>query len=240
MFRAGTSLLFLASLGCPEKPAPTAEASASEKVVLVANGVPVYREDLQRLGGFVRSFFYNLSPEYAESVALVNSLLPRAVSLAHYRDRVEPLRKKMEEARERIAQGEDFDRVGREVSDYPVGAEDPQQEWAGFQKLDYLVGEWLFSLKPGEVSPPILTRHGWYLIRVMEQNFPPNRLRSTARFRAIILAFDKGPEFDRQLHRWIDEAEIRVLDADYERVVPEWVKHRAGARSWKPIEVEGK
>ena len=104
-------------------------------------------------------------------------------------------------------------------------------------KLDYLLGEWLFSLKPGEVSRPILTRHGWYVIKVIERKEPANRLKWAGRFHSIILAFDKDKEFDRNLQKWQDEAEIELVDAAYERVVPEWVKFRPGIRKWRTAEI---
>lgn len=237
----GLSLsLLLVACGCGDSKTPKDAAPAADpKIAMTVDGVPIEKAEVERIAGFITTYFYNLSFEEACGIALVNSLIPRAASLAHFGDAaVEKQRERIYAIAKRLDAGEDFYTVGNEASDLPVKSSDnPDLEWGSLAKLDFLLGEWLFSLPIGGVSKPVLTRHGWYIMKVIEHRFPASRSHASGRFHAIICAFDKSADFEQQIRGWVNKSEIRIVDPAYDKLLPEWMKYRPGARTWRPLEI---
>lgn len=239
--RAGFATTVLLVCGCrgDGKTAESSDAQAEKAVALVVDGISIEKAEVDRLAEFLRGFFYNLSPDEARGAVLVNSLVPRAASLAHFgAAEVEKQRQRILAAAKRLDAGEDFYKVGEEMADLPVRSpETPELEWAALSKLDFLLGEALFSLPVGSVSKPILSRHGWYILKVIERKILASRSHATGRFHAIVCAFEKSPDFESRIREWTNKAEIRIVDPAYDRILPEWMKYRPGARTWRPMEI---
>jgi len=76
----------------------------------------------------------------------------------------------IEEIRQKIILGESFSQLAKEFSEDPGSA--PGGGDLGFMKRGTLVKEYeevAFSLKPGELSPPIRTSFGFHLIELLEK-----------------------------------------------------------------------
>lgn len=230
----------LAGFGCDREiatptAAPTTVKQGSDVVVRV-DGVPILREDVERLAKFIQLSYYNLSLEYASTVALGNSLLARAAALAHFADKVEPLKLQIEQIHEKIVAGEDFASLAESVSDFALTTDSPSAEMGVIGKLDYLIGEKLGDLKAGQTSSPILTKIGWCLVHLDENAQPVKHLKAALRFQSIVLAFDKVQPY-LTAQQLLDEAAIEIVDPEFHKIVPEWAKYRPGARQAKPIDL---
>ncbi len=224
-----------AFLGCGPSSSPTRDEKNS--AALRVNGVDLHGRDIDRVAKFVVKIFPNTSPEHAKTVALINTLIPQAVSLSHHRERIEPLRKTAEEARRRILAGEDFRKVAEELADFPPPPE-AEESWSPVYRLDYLLGEWAFSLELGELSAPILTRNGWYLLRVKDRELRDPPRTSRTKMEAMLFSFEPEEEWEPLLRQWVEEADIQILDPEYERIVPEKYKFRTDARKWELLDPE--
>ncbi len=72
------------------------------------------------------------------------------------------------EARLRLLRGEDFAAVARAVSQGPAAEAGGDLGWFERGQLPKDLEDWVFSLKPGAISPVIDTTYGYHVIRVAE------------------------------------------------------------------------
>ncbi|MGC3874852.1 SurA N-terminal domain-containing protein [Halomonas sp. GXIMD04776] len=115
-------------------------------------------------------------------------------------------RQRLEKARERLQQGDDFADLAAEYSDDETTADD--QGDLGFISrgfFDEAFEEAAYSLKPGQVSDIVETNNGLHLIKVTELDLPPfEEMRDTLRQE---LALEQaGDRFNEQAQRLIDES----------------------------------
>lgn len=228
----------IAACDPPKAPTPPAKTRGPKDVVVKVNGVPILREDVERLAKFVQASYYNLSFDYACTAAIGNSLIPRAACISKFQDMVEPLHVQIDQVHAKLKAGEDFGKMAETISDYPLTVSSPSQEIGVLGKMDYLLSEWLAVLKPGEISEPILTKLGWIILRLDPEGAQKFHLRASVNFQSILLAFDKEAPY-ANAQKFVDEAKIEIIDPDYEKIVPEWVKFGPG-RQTKTVEVQAK
>nr|WP_299239923.1 SurA N-terminal domain-containing protein [uncultured Halomonas sp.] len=115
-------------------------------------------------------------------------------------------RQRLEEARQRLQQGDDFAALAREYSDDETTADD--QGDLGFISrgfFDEAFEEAAYSLTPGQVSEIVETDNGLHLIKVTELDVPPfEEMRDTLQQE---LALEQaGDRFNDQAQRLIDES----------------------------------
>lgn len=117
----------------------------------------------------VRAFYERTKQGYISKEAAVNV---RHILVSWGKDasndEQKKAREKIEQARKRILEGEDFVEVAKKFS------EDKSAYYGGhlgYIKLGYMPPEFdkaAFSLKPGEISEIVKTKHGYHLLTVMD------------------------------------------------------------------------
>jgi peptidyl-prolyl cis-trans isomerase D len=85
-------------------------------------------------------------------------------------DAVEKVRKKAVEVLKLAKEGEDFSELAKQYSEGP--SKDSGGYLGEFRKKDMLgpFSDKAFSMQPGEISDPVLTRIGWHIIKVEKVN----------------------------------------------------------------------
>jgi parvulin-like peptidyl-prolyl isomerase len=77
------------------------------------------------------------------------------------------VRNRAREIRERIIEGEDFSEMAQRVSAAPTAASGGDMGWIQMPST-YLIDTTLAALEPGEVSPPMATPKGYWLVKLEE------------------------------------------------------------------------
>ncbi|WJW75907.1 peptidylprolyl isomerase [Thiohalobacter sp. IOR34] len=125
------------------------------------------------------------------------------------------VRQRLEQLKERIENGDDFDTLCRSHSQDKVSAaKGGDLGWVGPGELVPRFEEAMRKLQPGEISEPIKTRYGWHLIQVLERRSHDSTadLRR-ARAREIIRKRKTEEELQLWLRRLRDEAYVEYRDS---------------------------
>lgn len=122
----------------------------------------------------------------------------------------EQARERIEAIRARIAAGEDFAEVAKEVSDDTL-TRNQGGDMGWFEAYAYgtAVGDMLTSLEDGELSEPFRSNAGWHIVERLgtrEQNVTQERLREQAR--ETIARRKSDEELERFMRQLRDEAFI--------------------------------
>ena len=209
----------------PEKPADGLEVEDAAVVALLADQAARVRE------------FYDQHPErykQPERVRARHVLLRVAPDATE--EQVAELRKQADAARARVAGGEDFAVVAKELSEDPGSKE--QGGDLGFFARGQMVPpfeEVAFSLEPGQLSEVVKTDFGFHVIRVEERKAAEERsFDDAAREIAEELvrndrARTLAEEQEKALETAVGEGKTLVdaardLDLDIQR--PDWVTRR--------------
>lgn len=234
--------IFLSSIACSNSTQTVnAKSSASSNGIAVkVNGVPIERAEIERLAKFFQSFNSNYAFEYCCAVVLGNSLLPRAATISHFQEQVESLKLKIGKIRERATAGEDFVMLV-ETEGIPslMEEEDKPGLRSGYgYKMDVLLTEWLYSLAPGEISPPILTQYGWQILKLGVDRPLGHQLRMAIPYYSVLLPLEEGLG-PAKIHEFLEQAKIEIIDPECERWVPEWAKFGPGLRKMQEAAFSG-
>lgn len=120
------------------------------------NQIEVKDEELQEL--------------YQKEVAGLSEQRQAAHILLEVNDKLtdEQAKAKLDEAKKRLEQGEDFAKLATELSQDPGSATNGGDlGYAGPGVYDPAFEEALYALKQGEVSAPVRTDYGWHLIKLL-------------------------------------------------------------------------
>lgn len=112
---------------------------------------------------------------YQQEIAGLAEQRQAAHILVEVSDKVsdEEARKRIEEIAGRVAGGEDFAALARELSEDPGSREDGGDlGFAGPGVYDPDFEKALYALKQGEVSAPVRTDYGWHLIKLLAVKAP--------------------------------------------------------------------
>lgn len=112
---------------------------------------------------------------YQQEIAGLAEQRQAAHILVEVSDKVsdEEARKRIEEIAGRVAGGEDFAALARELSEDPGSREDGGDlGFAGPGVYDPDFEKALYALKQGEVSAPVRTDYGWHLIKLLAVQAP--------------------------------------------------------------------
>jgi peptidyl-prolyl cis-trans isomerase SurA len=105
--------------------------------------------------------------------------------------------------RERIAAGEPFDQVAKEISQGPTAAEGGDLGWLGMQDLLPELARAVSKMKSGELSQPIETENGAHVVLLED-----SKLKEPTGFeeaKAPIQQRLYQQEVERQMRLWVDE-----------------------------------
>ncbi len=236
-------ILLLGLLSCADA-STSAKAGKSSKtsgVALKVNDVPIERAEIERLAKFFQSFNPNYSFEHCCAVVLGNSLLARAASVSHFRDRVDLLKKQIEEIHRRALNGEDFVQLVQTEGVAPMDEDETKpglRSGYGY-KMDFLLTEWLYSLAPGEISPPILTQYGWQIVKLGVDRPLGHQLRMAIPYYSIFLPFAEEGLGPVKVREFLEQAKIEIIDPECDRWVPEWAKFGPGVRKMQEAAFSG-
>jgi peptidyl-prolyl cis-trans isomerase D len=78
-------------------------------------------------------------------------------------------RQRINQARERLDQGEDFAELAKELSQGPSAAQGGDLGWFSRGSMVEAFEDAAFALQPGDISPPVKTRFGLHLIKVEDR-----------------------------------------------------------------------
>lgn len=117
----------------------------------------------------------------------------------------------------RIAAGEDFAEVAREVSEDPYAAKGGDMGWAHSGTLSEGLEEATVNLKPGEIAGPIESLYGYHIIKLHAREL--SKLKPFEDLNLVKLKKDlKASEHKRLLREWhdslIENATIVYLDVN--------------------------
>ncbi|MGW8309723.1 MAG: peptidylprolyl isomerase [Thiogranum sp.] len=129
----------------------------------------------------------------------------------------EEVRTRIEQLRERIAQGEDFATLARANSQDPgSGSEGGELGWVTPGQMVPEFEKAMNELEIGEVSQPVKSRFGWHLIQVLERRERDNTTDyQRARARESIRKRKTDEELEIWLRRLRDESYVEYhLDRD--------------------------
>lgn len=87
-------------------------------------------------------------------------------------------------ARERLAKGEDFEALSREMSRAPNAAEGGAIGWVERGQLPPEFEAAVFPLQPGQASAPVASNAGWHVFQVVERQPAASAAADSARQRA--------------------------------------------------------
>ena len=115
---------------------------------------------------------------------------------------------------ERLRHGEKFEELSRNYSDGPEAKEGGLMGWVRQGQLLPELDEALFRMQPGEVSPPIPTRLGYHLLKVLDRRSLSADEAGEARRRLEQRLYQE--KFTQALSQWLNElrqrAYIQVLN----------------------------
>jgi hypothetical protein len=89
-----------------------------------------------------------------------------------------------EKARERLARGEDFEALSREMSRAPNAGEGGAIGWVERGQLPPEFEAAVFPLQPGQASAPVASNAGWHVFQVIERQQAASAAGGSARQRA--------------------------------------------------------
>jgi parvulin-like peptidyl-prolyl isomerase len=102
----------------------------------------------------------------------------------------------------RIQKGEEMSELARKYSIAPEAESGGEISWVAQEHLDGSMGNVVFSLAPGELSPVIKTPYGYHIFEVLSVR----------------------PEFIKELPEVIQEIESRLLHQKREIFLEEWLE----------------
>jgi len=163
-----------------------------EEVLLAASGEPRDRSLPPTVrGARTREALARLCPPpplpgEAEIDAFLASRppLPATGDRLRLRQLILPDRASAEKARERLARGEEFEALSREMSRAPNANEGGAIGWVERGQLPPEFEAAVFSLAPGQPSAAVASNAGWHVFQVVERQPAASAAADTARQRA--------------------------------------------------------
>jgi peptidyl-prolyl cis-trans isomerase SurA len=113
-----------------------------------------------------------------------------------------------------LQEGADFEALARQYSEGPQAQEGGRLGWLSPGELLPELDEVLFRLQPGEVSPPLQTRLGFHILKVIERRTPTGD-RPGGTPPAERQLFQE--KFSKALRKWIDGLRAKA----YVELIPE-------------------
>ena len=163
-----------------------------EEVLLAASGEPRDRGLPPAVrGASTREALARLCPppplpSEAEIDAYLATLVPAPPTGDRLRLRqlILPDRASAEKARERLAKGEEFEALSREMSRAPNAAEGGAIGWIERGQLPPEFEAAVFPLEPGQASAPVASNAGWHVFEVVERQPAASAAAESSRQRA--------------------------------------------------------
>lgn len=167
---------------------------------------------------------------------------PMEVQLAHIvaypigPAREDAARKRIEDTRRRITEGESFEAVAAAVSDDPSKSRGGALGWFSPGDLDPAFESALDSLAVGELSPPVRSRFGYHLIEVLERDGERYNVRH------ILVLVEPSPEDVARARDTAERARGRVQAGEpFETVAKEMsedalTRDKGGDLGWTPVQ----
>jgi PPIC-type peptidyl-prolyl cis-trans isomerase-like protein len=230
--------LLLAALGAGcSGGAPDLPASLPEVVLRVA-GEPITRTEIDTLAAFLVPDNPGYALDHLRSAALARALLPRATAFAILRDRVEAARERIARAKARLAAGEAFEAVAKDLSDH-APEKGGDAGWLARRDFDPLLAIEAFDGREGgpegEVRGPIATRVGFSLLRVSERRSDPRPGYSSVHLFQIVAGLEPQPKSLPELTRSLESLEVEVLDPPFfDRIRPPGLALRYAPTTSRP------
>ncbi len=125
----------------------------------------------------------------------------------------EEIKKQIDNVAKRIANGEDFSEVAKEVSKDPGSASSGGDlGWVSPGDMVEAFDKKLFSMKAGEVSEPVLSKFGYHLIKLNEIKAP--KIPALEEIKDQIITDLKQEKASEQFLSKADELDTAIIDSD--------------------------
>jgi PPIC-type PPIASE domain len=242
-FQSGIRLFALSVVvafsGCERRPAsaddgtPAAPGNViscfpdSGPLAFTVNGVPVPEKTVDRFAAFYREMGLAV-PDLAKRKAIEEGILTTAAVYSDYRDKgkLEEWTKRVREIGDKLKNGEAFADVAKSSSDCPT-KEQGGDLGAPFSRDKNVaaLSEAAFSLKAGEVSPPIVSPYGAHFLKVDSRIDGSSPERDQRKASHILVAFDSDELKDatgyrEKCQRLLKEARFESVKEPFKKFIP--------------------
>ena len=128
-------------------------------------------------------------------------------------DNAEEVKVEIEKVAKRIADGEDFSEVAKQVSQDPGSAKDGGDlGWVSKGDMVEAFDEKLFSMSAGEVSEPVLSSFGYHIIKLVEVKSP--EIPTLESLKDDLITELKQDKAEELFLNTADELSTLIVDAD--------------------------
>lgn len=213
-----------------EATATTVEPPSDPNIMLLVNGEPIFRAEIERSMHFHRTAYPDLNDTQRMSLALNNDLIPLAATRAHYKPTLDVQFDKMREVHASMDGGEKFRAVTTAFIFEEADLHHKSDGWhvpSDFRLSSQ--GLAMMETEKGKITDPFMTLAGIHILKVVDRTTIGGPHEHKTKIQQVILRFEEPANLKSKFDEVMRGIHVNWVHPDYEvHVLPQF-RIRMGA-----------